>query len=231
MILAAHQPQYLPWLGYLDKIDRADVFVFLDRVQFKKNEWQNRNRIKTGQGWRYLTVPVRHSFPQTLSEVAIADGRWRTKHRATLEQAYGKAERFREGRSLLDSILGSKWDNLAALNSACVVQLAERFGIDTPFRFASSFRDLPGDSPDLRLIELCRRAGADTYLAGAGGRDYMDLSLWEKAGIRVRFQDFLHPAHRQLHGSFIPGLSALDLLLNCGGDGFRLVRDRREAAA
>ena len=106
MILAAHQPQYLPWLGYLDKIDRADVFVLLDSVQFKKNEWQNRNRVKHAGGWHWLTVPVRHRFPQPIAEVEIADQRWRRKHRRALEVTYGQAAHFTTEAAGLDAVYG-----------------------------------------------------------------------------------------------------------------------------
>jgi len=231
MILAAHQPQYLPWLGYLDKIDRADVFVVLDRVQFKKNEWQNRNRIKRPGGWHWLTVPVRHRFPQGVHEVEIADPRWRRKHQRSLQAAYGQAAYFEHELGLLDEVYGREWNDLLSLNLKILRHLTERFDIETPIVLAGDFENPSQNHADGRLISLCRLLNADTYLAGAGGRAYMDLSLWRKAGIRVEFQDFEHPVYPQLHGAFTPGLSAVDLLFHCGPDGFARVRRTRKEAA
>jgi hypothetical protein len=231
MILAAHQPQYLPWLGYLDKIDRADVFVLLDRVQFKKNEWQNRNRVKQAGGWHWLTVPVRHRFPQRIDEVAIADPRWRRKHRRSLEVAYGQTAYFATEFATLDDVYGKDWNDLLSINVKTVRLIAQRFGIETPILLGSEFENLSEHHADERLISLCRLLEADTYLAGAGGRDYMDLSRWRRADIRVVFQDFHHPVYPQLHGPFMPGLSAVDLLFHCGPDGFSRVRHARKEAA
>jgi len=230
MILAAHQPQYLPWLGYLDKLDRADVFVLLDTVQFKKNEWQNRNRIKGPDGARWLTVPVRRRFPQLLSEVRIADPRFARKHRRSLETEYGRAPWFTREHGILDELYGTETTGLAELNVRSVAALARRFGIDTPIELGSAIDPLP-EQVDERLIELCRRLGADRYLAGAGGRDYMDLARWQRAGIPVLFQTFEPPVYPQLHGGFTTGLSSIDLLFNCGSEGFaRVKRSRKEAA-
>jgi hypothetical protein len=231
MILAAHQPQYLPWLGYLDKIDRADVFVLLDRVQFKKNEWQNRNRVKHARGWHWLTVPVRHRFPQAIDEVEIADPRWRRKHRRSLEVTYGQAAHYRSEAERLEVIYGREWNDLLSLNVRTVRHLARRFGIETPILLGSEFENVSESHADERLISLCRLLEADTYLAGAGGRGYMDLSRWRRAGIRVLFQDFHHPVYPQLHGPFVPGLSAVDLLLHCGPEGFSRVRHGRKKEA
>ena len=231
MIMAAHQPQYLPWLGYLDKIDRADVFVLLDRVQFKKNEWQNRNRIKRAGGWHWLTLPVRHRFPQGIHEVEIADPRWRRKHGRSLEVAYGQADHFGHEAGLMDAIFERDWSHLLDVNVKTIRHLTRRFGIETPMFLASDFENLSESHADERLISLCRLLEADTYLAGAGGRDYMDLARWKRAGIRVEFQEFRHPVYPQLHGSFTAGLSAVDLLFNCGYAGFSRVRRCRKEAA
>jgi hypothetical protein len=230
MILGAHQPQYLPWLGYFDKIDRADVFVLLDNVQFKKNEWQNRNRIKGASGWQWLTVPVHHRFPQPIHEVGVADQKWQRKHRRTLEQCYGGTSFFQDQRWILDALYDREWDELVSLNMESVRLLTGRFGIETPVHIGSDIDGLP-ENPDERLIALCRRFGADTYLAGAGGQAYMDLSLWQEAGIQVVFQELHHPVYPQPYGPFLPALSAVDLLFNCGADGFNLVRRARREAA
>jgi len=231
MILAAHQPQYLPWLGYFDKMDRVDIFVLLDTVQFKKNEWQNRNRIKGSSGPHWLTVPVRRHFPQRLHQVEIVDPAFRRRHRRSLQSAYGKAPYFRQEAGILDDLYGRDWTDLSSLNVESVRSLAGRFGIETPVHLGSEFQDVPDDQADDRLIALCRRLGADTYMAGAGGQAYMDLSRWQRAGIGVVFQEFRHPVYPQRNGTFVPSLSAVDLLFHCGSEGFVLVRRARKEAA
>lgn len=226
MRVAIHQPQYLPWLGYLDKLDRSDVFVLLDTVQFKKNEWQNRNRIRTAQGWQYLTVPVLHEFPQRLDQVRINNQTdWRRKHVQALETHYGKAPHYGRYASLFLELLARDWERLSLLNEAVLSALAGAFGITTPIVKASQFE--AREEQTGRLVDLCKAVGADCYLAGAGGRGYMNLEGFQAEGIAVEVQDFMSPEYAQVYRPFIAGLSAVDLLFNCGGEGFRYVRDAR----
>ncbi len=225
MILAVHQPQYLPWSGYLDKIDRADRFVLLDTVQFKKGEWQNRNRIKTAAGWQWLTVPILHDHGQAIREVRIDPARdtWGRKHQEALRTNYAATPYYDWVRAALDPVWEGKWEWLAPLNRATVEALTGLLGITTPICPASELGETP-EQPDERLIELCRRLGADTYLAGAGGGAYMELDRWEKAGIRVEVQRFIHPEYAQPFGDFLPAMSAVDLLCNCGPGALALLR-------
>jgi len=200
--------------------------VLLDTVQFKKNEWQNRNRIRTAQGWQYLTVPVLHEFPQRLDQVRINNQTdWRRKHAQALETHYGRAPQYGRYASLFRELLARDWDRLFLLNEAVLTALAGAFGITTPIVQASRFE--ARDEQTGRIVDLCKAVGADCYLAGAGGRGYMNLAEFEAAGITVEFQDFVSPEHPQVYGPFIAGLSAVDLLFNCGGEGFRYVRDAR----
>lgn len=225
MRIAIHQPQFLPWLGYLDKIDRADLFVLLDTVQFKKNEWQNRNRIRTAQGWQWVTVPVLHDFGQSIMEVRINDKvDWRGKHLRALELHYAHAD-HRGKLAGLRAIYDRPWERLADLNIAVLRWLLDGFGISTPLRLASDMR-LP-DEPTERLIEICRAMGATSYLAGAGAKDYMDFGKFEAAGIPVEAQEFRHPVYRQCYEPFVPGLSAIDLFLTCGGESLQSLRSTR----
>lgn len=223
MKIAIHQPQFLPWLGYLDKIDRADLFVVLDSVQFKKNEWQNRNRIRTAQGTQWLTVPVLHNFGQRISDVRINQTTdWRAKHLKSLEMHYAQAAHRDHVMAGLRAIYQRSWDRLADLNLAVIRWLLGEFGIATPLRLSS---DMPlPDEPTERLIEICRITGATSYLAGVGARDYMDFGKFEAAGIPVEVQDFRHPLYRQCYEPFIHGMSAIDLLLTCGGQSFHSLR-------
>lgn len=219
MIVTIHQPQYLPWSGYFNKIAQADLFVILDDVQFKKNEWQHRNRIRTSQGWQWLSVPNRYRFPQKITEVEINnESDWRAKHRHALRTAYGKAPYFGAYAEQFEALYGQVWTTLAPLNSASVLLLCRLLGIATPVRYSSSLA-VDGASTG-RLVNICRHLGADMYLSGSGGREYLDEQMFSRAGIRVEYQEFTPPRYPQhwanSDGEFIPGLSAIDLLFNCG---------------
>ncbi len=225
MKVAIHQPQYLPWLGYFDKLDRADQFVILDDVQFKKNDWQNRNRIKTASGWQWLTVPVLHRFPQRISEVRI-DGAapWGRKHWRALLANYGGAPAFAPHRSFFESLYARDWQLLVELSLAALGYLVDALGITTKLVLASAL-DLPAPADaSVRLAAICRALGADTYLSGAGGRDYLDLAPFDRAGVRVVFQAFACPVYPQRFGAFEANLSIVDLLFNCGAQSLTVLR-------
>ena len=224
MIVGIHQPQYMPWLGYFDKMDKCDIFVLLDNVQYKKNEYQNRNRIKTPQGWQWLTVPVHYRFPQKICEVAVCNYTgWRGKNLRSLEVNYRRSPHFGGYIEALRTLYEGEWQTLAQLNIACVRLLRELLGIRTEIVIASEIAG-PGDEPTLRLIDICRRLGSDTYLAGKDGAKYMDMDRFRDAGIYVVFQDFRHPVYSQLFGEFEYFMSAVDLLFNCGGDSIEIIR-------
>ena len=224
--LAAHQPQYLPWLGFFDKLARADVFVLLDNVQFKKNEWQNRNRIKTAAGWQWITVPVKHKFPQTIAEVGVNEAApWRRKHRAALEANYGKAPYFDAIHRPIADLLDREWSHLAPLNLELIRSLASALGIETPTVLGSEVR--AREDPTLRLVDLCLELGADVYLSGAGGHEYLDAVAFESAGIEVRLQAYEHPTYPQLYGDFEPYMSVVDLLMNCGRESASIIESGR----
>ena len=224
MVVAVHQPQYLPWLGYFNKVDRADIFVLLDNVQFKKNEWQNRNRIKAAQGWQWLTVPVMYRYPQLINEVLINyRANWQHKQRQAILSNYKKAPHYDRLEGFFEEIFSSSWQFISQLNIQIVRKLAKILGIDTPIYVASELGEFPQD-PDERLIAITKHFGSDTYLAGAGGREYMDLEKYSKSGIKVLFQDFQHPVYSQLFGGFEPFMSVIDLIFNHGDKSLMIIR-------
>jgi hypothetical protein len=222
--LAIHQPHYMPWLGYLAKWAAADVFVFLDTVQYEKNGWQNRNRIKTPAGPRWLTVPVHARLGMPIAEVTVDAGQpWRERHLRAIEQAYAVAPHFERLHDALRHIYTTQWPRLVPLAVATAQCLASAVGIATPTRLASGLAATAAD-PTERLVELCRAVGADTYLAGRDGARYMDVERFTAAGIRVLYQTYAHPAYAQLHGEFVPNCSALDLLLTHGDEALAILR-------
>jgi hypothetical protein len=222
--VAVHQPHYLPWLGYLAKWAAADVFVFLDTVQYEKNGWQNRNRIKTPAGPRWLTVPVHAPLGTPITEVTV-DSRqpWAARHRRAVEDAYARAPHLARHRAALADLYATRWERLAPLAVASAEWLARAVGVGTPARLASSLGVTASD-PSQRLVEICRAVGAETYLAGRDGARYMDAARFEAAGIQVLYQAYAHPKYAQLHGEFAPNLSALDLLLTHGDDALAILR-------
>jgi hypothetical protein len=224
MIVAVHQPQYLPWLGYFDKMDKADVFILLDTVQFKKNEWQNRNKIKTAQGWQWLTVPVTYRYPQLINEVEVNNrDKWRHRQRQAIVTNYRKAPHWEILESFFEEIFESTWQYISELNIHVVRRLVDILGITTPLRVASELGEFPED-PDARLIALAKHVGADTYLAGAGGKGYMNLDAYSAGGIDVIFQEYNHPRYSQLFGEFEPFMSVVDLIFNHGEESLEILR-------
>lgn len=229
MVVTVHQPHYLPWLGYFDKIDQADVFVVLDNVQFEKNGWQNRNKIKTAQGWQWLTVPVVHHLGQRLDEVRLDDrSHWAKKHWMTLLTNYNKAPHFSAYRDFFEAAYLMQWDTLVDVNLHFIGYLIEASGITTELQRASTMALT--DEPNQRLIDICQHLGADTYLAGMGGRHYMDLNRFAEQSIEVRFQAYEHPVYTQLFGAFEPNMAVIDLLFSYGPASLDIVREGRKGS-
>ncbi|MDP2104819.1 MAG: WbqC family protein [Desulfobulbaceae bacterium] len=225
MIISVHQPQYMPWLGYFAKMAGADHFILLDTVQYKKNEWQNRNRIKTATGWQWLTVPVAFNFPETINQVrTINSQNWQRTHQQSIITNYNRAPYFEQVMTWLAPLFAIEWKTLAELNISLVRSLAGFLGITTLIHVASELGPFP-ETPDERLIVLVRHFDGKKYIAGSGGQGYMNLNTWSDAGIEVEFQDYHHPTYPQLFGPFEPNLSVLDLLFNCGPNSLNLLRN------
>ena len=224
MIVSIHQPQYLPWLGYFHKIESSDVFVFLDNVQFKKNEWQNRNRIKTAEKWQWLTVPVIHKFLQPIQDVQINNTfPWDRKHLNGLISNYSKAPFFKDYNGFFEETYSRDWKYLADLNIHIILYLARALGIlNKKFIRASTYT--LNEDPTERLIDICKQVGAEGYLSGKDGASYLNFDRFEAEGIEVISQDYKHPVYPQLYGSFEPYLSALDLLFNCGPESISILK-------
>jgi WbqC-like protein family len=219
--VAIHQPHYLPWLGYFAKWASADLFVFLDTVQYEKNGWQNRNRIKTPAGPRWLTVPVRARLGMAVSVVPIDTSQpWRARHLRAIENAYAKAPQWPRYRDEVRSFYAREWERLAPLAVDSARWLAGALGVATPAQLASELAVADGPRPDAtaRLVAICRAVGADTYLAGRDGALYLDAAQFAAAGIAVSTQRYEHPVYGQGGGEFTPFLSTLDLLLMQGDE-------------
>ena len=225
-IVAIHQPQYLPYLGFFHKLAHCDVFVALDHVQFQKNGLQNRNRIKTGskEGTQWITAPVRHRHGQAINEVQTdSSSPWQKKHWNALVSNYSHARCFRKYGDQLQRLLFTEYQNLSQLNMELIGWCMEALEIRTPVLYSSQL-GLDGQATSL-LVNICRAVGADAYLSGPGGARYMEMSLFEQAELQVLWQDFDCTAYEQQfpEAGFVPNLFVIDALLNCGRDVIRMV--------
>ncbi len=224
MVVSAHQPQYLPWIGYFHKIAHCDAFVVLDNVQYKKREYQNRNKIRTSGLPLWLTVPVvtKGQREQVIQDVKIEAGcSWAEDHWKSLRQHYGRALFFQDHAPFIESLYGKSWDRLMDVNMEIISYLLRCFSIPTVIYFESALK-IEGEKTD-RLVAICRKLGAREYLSGAGGKDYLEEDKFKKADIRLTYQSFTHPVYPQVYPGFESHLSAVDLLLNCGPESRRYV--------
>jgi len=226
MIVTVHQPHFMPWLGYLHRMARADLFVLLDHVQFERRGYQNRTQIRMNGEARWLTVPVaQRSREERIVDKEIDNGLhgtprcWSQIHFQTLRHAYREAPFLRDYAPALRKIFETRWARLVDLDAALLGLLRDAFGIRTPMVRSSELR-AEGAKSDL-ILNLCSEVGADALLVGLGGsRRYLDAAQFQSRGIRLVYQEFTHPAYPQCgapeSSAFTAGLSAIDLLLNCG---------------
>lgn len=200
MRIAIHQPHYLPWLGYFDKIRQVDKFVFLDDVEFSKGDYQNRCVVPTGNGNQYLTVPVIHQERQLISDVEIANHhRWIRKHLRTLEMNFQKLPYFSEIWSIVDKVLGLgpatsefPW-TLVGLNIRLIIDILDFLQIkDTELLLSSDIKEAKGKKTQ-KILSICQALGADEYLSGQGAKDYLETEAMQTAGIKVLWQDYKPP--------------------------------------
>lgn len=213
----------MPWSGFFHKWMLADSFVILDTVQYHKNEWQNRNQLKTAQGKQWVTVPVTYRFPQRIKEVGIAPGPWAKKQISSIEQAYAKAPYFEAYWPPIKMVLQTPYTLLADLNVTLIQTMGKQLGCTAPLLRASDLPIIQQD-PTQRLIEICSFLGGDTYLSGAEGRNYLQTEAFQKAELSLVFQEVAPPSYTQIHGEFVPYLSALDVLFNIGESAHAVIR-------
>ena len=217
MIAAIHQLQYWPGLRFFAKMRAADLFIYLDDVQFEKREFQNRNRIRTPRGWQYLTAPVvsKGRFSQKINEVELDNpADWLKDHLQAVKQNYARAPFFKQYLPAIEELYSRDYRLLADLAIATMDLLKDAFGIKTPVKFSSEFKI--DEVSSARLAKLCAAAGADGYLSGAGAKAYLDPGVFSFAGIKLSWQEFSPRPYPQAFPGFEPDMSALDLLLNCG---------------
>lgn len=217
--VAIIQSNYIPWKGYFDIIHDVDLFIFLDDVQYTVRDWRNRNKIKTPQGLRWLSVPVGADRDRLIHQVEIVDDGWAKKHWETIKYSYSKTPHFKKYREFFEYVyLDSAWTNLSELNQFLIKRISQEFlGIETEFRDSREFA-AQGEKTD-RLLDLLVKAGATSYLSGPSAKSYIDDSKFRADGIELAYKDYSH--YREYPQPFPPfehAVSILDLLFNCGPD-------------
>ena len=226
MIVACHQPNFLPWTGFFTKALLADALILLDDVQLARGfTWMNRNRLKYDRGELWLTVPIRKKGRglQKINEVEVFnEGNWPHKHLQSIMQNYAHAPYLSDHLSFLKEIYQHKWKKLVDLNFTVLSYLRGALGIEKEFMLQSDLG--VQDRGTELLVELCKRVGADGYLSSLVSKKYLDEALFEGNGIPVDYFSFVPPVYHQLWGDFIPNLSALDLLLNCGRESLAIIK-------
>jgi len=230
MILTAHQPVYLPWLGLFHKISLADTFVSFNQVQYLPKDWNNRNKIKTAQGATWLTVPVLTTGyrEKKLTDIEINNNLpWQRKHWKSILLNYQKAPFFAAYADFFEDVyLKREWHHLVDLNDYMLRWFLKTLEISVAFVDARE-KNFHGSKNDL-VLDMCVQLGAEKYIFGILGKDYADRASFERKNIKIFFQDYKHPVYPQLHGQFISHLSVIDLLFNCGPDSRRILTEHQD---
>jgi hypothetical protein len=219
MRVAIHQPEYLGYLGFYNKMMNADAWVFLDNVQLAKRDFVRRNRIHGPNGAMWLSVPIitKGRYYQLIQDVEIDKTKsWEATHWRSIEYQYRRTPFFERYAQHLAPIYESEWFRVADLNIRIVETMARLLGVERPTYLASEL-GITGNSSQL-LADLTTAVGGDVYLSGPMGRDYLEMSIFRERGLQVEYNDFVHPSYPQQQGreDFIPYLAAIDLLFNCG---------------
>jgi hypothetical protein len=229
--VAIVQSNYVPWRGYFDMIASVDAFVLLDDVQYTKRDWRNRNRFKTAQGTRWLSVPVQVSgrYTQSIYETMVADPGWAQSHWQTIRQSYSRAGGGAEALAFVEELYATvPGPRLSDVNRHFLSRIGAHLGIDTELSLSLDY-DPQGSKTD-RLLDICLKAGASEYVSGPAARSYLDEGTFAERGISVSWFEYgPYPAYEQVHPPFDPHVSIIDLLLCAGPEAAALVRPERGA--
>jgi len=217
--VAILQSNYIPWKGYFDLINMVDEFILYDDVKYTKNDWRNRNIIKTPQGLQWLTIPVyfKGKSSQKIKEAKISDFRWCKKHWKSISQNYAKARFFGKYREVFEELYhecgGEEF--LCRVNYRFLTALCGVLGIKTKITWSMDYELSEGKTE--RLVALCRDAGAAHYISGPAAKDYIEDDLFSRAGISLSYIDYSgYPEYMQLFGEFTHRVSVIDLIFNEG---------------
>lgn len=216
MKIAIHQSQYIPWPPYFKKIATADIFVVMDNVQFQKNGVQNRNKVRNKEADFWLTVPVKGQLTDTIQDKEISNDQWKSKHWKSIQASYRNSPNWGLYEAEIYDLYSREYSTLHEANNAFFHFFLKKLDITTRIVYLSELK-VEGVKSDL-VLDICRSLDAEVYLSGWGSRDYLNEESFEAEGIRIRYQESVAPVYQQFHGSFIQGLSTMDMLLNVNQD-------------
>ena len=225
------QSNYIPWKGYFDLIHDADLFIFYDDLQYTKNDWRNRNKVKASRGAEWVSIPVGADSSRLICEVEIKDATWQVKHWKTLQNCYRTSRHFSRYQPFFeDFFLGRKWSNLSQMNQHLIRRISADFlGITTAFQDSRQY-ELTGQK-QARLLDLLEKAGATCYISGPAAKSYIEPERFHTAGIELVWKDYSgYPEYPQRFPPFEHGVSILDLLFNVGPDAPEYIWGWRERA-
>jgi hypothetical protein len=212
------QSNYIPWKGYFDLIAQVDEFIIYDEMQYTKNDWRNRNKIKTRKGVEWLTIPVRvESLNQKINETKVFDSNWTKKHKATLQTNYGKANCFKETRDFVFNLYeeARNINNLSEINLIFIKGICEFLNIKTKISLSTDYNLVEGKTE--RLISLCHQTNSDYYISGPSAKNYLDEKLFSDNDLILEWMDYSgYQEYEQLNPPFEHGVSILDLIF-CEG--------------
>lgn len=217
MRVFVHQPEYIPWIGFFDKLARCDTFVIYDDAQYQHGGFHNRNKIRNRNGWEWLTIPIKHGHPQTIKDVKISGDEWKNKHLSALILNYEKAPYFKDYFPIIKDAISFNHELLIGLNLHLIRAVSDILGIK-PIMMRSSEFPYGGKEKNEKLVSMCKFLGADTYLCGSGGKNYVDETMFSQANIKLEWHSYTHPAYDQRFEGFEPNMSVIDLLFNMGPD-------------
>jgi len=225
--VAILQSNYIPWKGYFDMIAAADEFILYDTVQFTKNDWRNRNKIKTPKGLEWLSIPVGHGIDRRICDVVLPDSRWQEKHWKALMSNYGRAPYFDEVAAVMEPLYRQRnYTNLSELNRTLIEAVCGYLNISTKISNSWDYPLIDGKTE--RLVDLCLQAGGTEYISGPAAKDYLQEPLFSERGIKLTWFDYEgYPEYPQLWKGFVHNVTILDLLFNCGKDSPRYMRHAR----
>ncbi len=215
--VAILQSNYIPWKGYFDLINMVDEFILYDEVQYTKNDWRNRNKIKTPQGIQWLTIPVRQeSLDQKIKDTKISDKKWNIKHWRTISQNYSKSKYFKDYKDIFEELyLKCDEEYLSQINYKFITTINEILEIKTKLRWSSEFELVDGQTE--KLLGICKDCNADIYLSGPAAKDYFNEDLAKQENIKVEWMDYSgYKEYEQLNPPFEHGVTILDLIFNEG---------------
>ncbi len=218
---------YLPYIGFFNKIKKADIFVIGDDFRYSKGYFYNRNKIKTPHGELMLTVPLKkNSSLKELKEVEISNNRdWSKKHLQNIELYYKKSNYFENYIDFFERIYNKEWKTLYDLNVETLFYLLEQLDIDVPIYYTSSLlKDYVFTNKTQKLVDICKELNATVYLSGISGKDYITEKIFEDNNLKLEYQNYLPKEYKQLWGRFIPNLSVIDLLFNLGEDARDIIK-------